>query len=138
LTVYILDSVEDTFGISEREFMGIVDFAIRELSISNSIDIKFEFEAIEDYTGFCHNYHCAKNEVIVVISPLLRWGTMVKTIFHELTHVVQWSTGQLSGTVWKGVPVDPTTYEHIHDLPWEIEAFAMENHLYDKFISMEK
>lgn len=137
MTVYVLDSTTECFGVSEREFMMIVDFAIKELSIPNTLDIQFEFEAVEDYTGFCHNYNC-ENGVVVVIAPGLQWGTMVKTIFHEMTHVQQIVTKQLSGTVWRGVPVDVTSFDDHEKLPWEVEAYAMENHLYDKYISISE
>lgn len=137
MTVYVLNSVSDNFDISEREFLGIVDFAIKELSIPNTTDIHFDFEFLEEYYGFCHNYEQPANSYTVIIRPSISWINMVKTIFHELTHVKQNQTGELCGTVWRGVPIDATTYDFHDQLPWEVAAYAMEEHLYNKFILLE-
>jgi len=134
MTVYLLDNVEPIFGISEREFLMIVDFAFHELKIPNKVDILFSFEQIEDYVGFCHNYECDDDEYQVIISPLIEtWEELVKTIFHEMTHVKQYCFNELSGDVWHGTPCSVYDMEY-HQLPWEAEAFKNETVLYSKYV----
>lgn len=134
MTVWILDSVQEYFGISEREFNSIVDFAFKELRLPNNIDIFFEFEQIEDFLGFTHNHDCKNNQYCIIVAPGLKWHTMAKTIFHEMVHIRQDVNNDRFNDTWKGVPVDieNCTYDQ---LPWEIEAFELEEELFQKYVS---
>lgn len=136
MTVYILDSVKNVYGISEREFLSVVDFGYKELRLPNTIDLFFEFEQIEDYLGFTHNHDCRDKEYFVVMSPELKeFEEIARTILHEMVHIKQDVNNERFNDTWKGTPIDlERDYE---TLPWEIEAFELEEHLFNKYISGE-
>lgn len=48
---------------------------------------------------------------------------IVATLFHEMKHVEQTSTGKLDQVMWMGVCHKNTSY---NDRPWEKEAYAFE------------
>jgi hypothetical protein len=49
------------------------------------------------------------------------------TVFHEMKHVEQTVTGKLGQLTWKGKCHKDTPYM---ERPWEIEAYAFEQHAY--------
>jgi hypothetical protein len=61
-------------------------------------------------------------------------GQMVRTFFHEMTHVKQFLTGELIQKArhrkWKGEKWDNREYSFA---PWEVEARAFADKAYDKF-----
>lgn len=134
MTVFILGSVEQNFNISEHEFNHMVDFAYKYLKLPNNVTIKFEFEEVEDYFGFIHDYECAHNEWVIVLAPFLDWYELARSIFHEMAHLKQLLDKRLSGFIWEGRPYDPTTFEKMEDLPWEKDAIAMEEAMFTLYI----
>jgi Zn-dependent peptidase ImmA (M78 family) len=102
-----------------------VSFASRYLSID--IDLTIQFETLKNYQyGFC-DYD--EDEVIITIAKRLSPKDMVRTLFHELVHVQQYSEGRLQHEkiYFKNAEV---TYK---DYPWEIEAFEAEQKMMDAF-----
>jgi hypothetical protein len=64
---------------------------------------------------------------------------MLKTLAHEMVHVLQYARGELNEqmTVWRGRKVnsDEMPYE---EQPWEIEAETNGLKLYESFIALEQ
>jgi hypothetical protein len=63
----------------------------------------------------------------------------IKTVIHELIHVKQYVTGQLSdkvgrasGVIWKGIDHSKTTYSR---QPWEREAYRLQEKLFIEFMA---
>jgi len=131
MTVSLSNLSPDT--ISDREFVTVVRFASEWLGIPDHIDLNFEFEQVEDYKGFVHQTDCGNNEFIIVLSPSLSWEELVKTIIHEMVHVRQFVRKQRTGDVWMGVPVKVYETDY-HNLPWEVEAFRLEEALFDQYV----
>lgn len=136
MTVFLLGSPNTTYGTSETEFRGFVKFACDNLGIPDNVTLFFEFEHIEEidnFHGFVHDHDCGENEFFIVLSPHLDWAELVRTIFHELVHVRQSIRKDRLGDSWKGAPVNVRETDY-HNLPWEIEAYSLEDVLYNKFV----
>ena len=82
----------------------------------------------------CFEYD--ERDYVINIDKKQNYDDFVTAIFHELVHVKQTEEGDLSidGKSWKGklyktdhMEVD---YEH---LPWEIEAFKLEEKMWKEF-----
>lgn len=103
-----------------------VSFASRYLSID--IDLTIEFETLKHHQyGFC-DYD--EDEIIITIAKRLSPKDVVRTLFHELVHVQQYSEGRLqNGNIWFGEKVE-IIYK---DYPWEIEAFEVEQKMIEAF-----
>lgn len=66
----------------------------------------------------------------------------IKTIFHEMVHLKQYASGHLkdyvrggSKTFWKKQDFTETEYEKA---PWEVEAYELQEVLYQKFMLQEE
>lgn len=136
MSVFLLGKASDHFDISDQEFRFIVDYATRALHIPDDISMFFEFEDVEeDLCGFVHQDECAPHEYCIIITPRLDWESLVRTIFHELAHVRQGVLKFRIGNEWHGVHYDPTIISEF-ELPWEQEAYEIEEILYQKFVSI--
>ncbi len=96
-----------------------VSFACDYLGLD--IDLVIEFETLTKHQcGYC-DYE--EDEVIVTIAKRLSRKEVIRTLFHELVHVKQYTDGRLeNGYKWLG-----KIYEDAYSkLPWEIEAFELE------------
>lgn len=106
-----------------------VSFACRYLDL-NDIDaeLMIEFESLKKHQcGFC-DYD--DEEIVVTIAKRLSVREILLTLFHEMIHVYQYASGRLEhGSKWLG-EVYNCAYE---ELPWEIEAHAMEKTMMEKF-----
>jgi hypothetical protein len=105
-----------------------VHFACEYLQLD--VDLVVEFETLEKHQcGFC-DYD--EDEVIITIAKRLSTVEIVRTLFHEMAHVKQHADGRLeSGYKWCG-----KVYEADYDkLPWEIEAFDIEEKMVKAFYS---
>ena len=75
--------------------------------------------------------------VIVLFGPKPP-GQMIKTFFHEMTHVKQHLVGELIDKprhrMWKGEKWDNKLYS---DAPWEVEARTFSDVAYYKFLRCE-
>lgn len=105
-----------------------VSFACDYLKLD--VDLTIEFESMKRHQcGFC-DYDGEYDEVIVTIAKRLSLHEMIVTLFHEMIHVQQYASGRLEhGGKWLG-KVYNCAYE---ELPWEIEAHAMESKMMEKF-----
>jgi hypothetical protein len=75
---------------------------------------------------------------VVTAANLMSEGRMVKTFFHEMTHVKQLLMGELINTprsiVWKGEKWDKREYAFA---PWEMEADTFSERSYERFLRRE-
>jgi len=103
-----------------------VAFAAEFLGLD--VDLLIEFETLKKHQcGFC-DYD--EDEVIITIAKRLSLKEMIVTLFHEMIHVKQYADGRLEQiSIWMGEKFD-CAYE---DLPWEIEAHAIEKEMMEKF-----
>lgn len=74
----------------------------------------------------------------VFISPEnhLSWDATYRTLFHELWHVKQHFFHEMSHKhdKWRGKDYSKVDYQH---LPWEVEAYAVEDILFDLWRAQE-
>lgn len=96
--------------------------------------IRFEHDLEENLHGF-FDYDEIENELYISICHSLREEDMIRTIIHELIHARQILTGQyvpgegkFRGT-WYGIEYN-CNYD---ELPWEKEAYALEEEIYVRY-----
>ena len=91
------------------------------------------------YRGWCAQE--TKREYTIELERKLAPGTFVLALCHEMVHIRQYTSRNmlepcLGGKVfWKGVDCSRVEYE---DMPWEIEANAMQGALRRKFNKEKK
>lgn len=114
------------------EFLDIddVDFEIVFDSIGKERCGYVDFEEADEYND--------EQEVVVYIAKRLSVKEILRTIFHELVHVKQYIAGELTseGEImrWNG-----TVYIGAYELlPWEVEAFALEEEMMNSFTERMK
>lgn len=97
-----------------------------------NVDLTIEFKILKkNHYGFCDYY---EDEVIITISRYISIEDIIRTLFHEMVHVKQYTDGRLkhgSSGIWLGT-IREDKYE---DLPWEIEAYDLEQKMIDAFYS---
>lgn len=90
------------------------------------VDFTLEFIPMKAHQfGLC-DYD--EGEITISIAKGLSTKEIIQTLFHELVHVKQYIDGRLEATCpqrWLGVPVEG----EYHTLPWELEAFELEQKL---------
>ena len=96
------------------------------------VDLIIEFKILKaHHHGFCDYY---EDEVTITISRYISVEDIIRTLFHEMVHVKQYTDGRLehgSSGIWLG-----SLYEgEYEDLPWEIEAYDLEQKMMDAFYS---
>lgn len=134
--LYEVENCPDS--VSFEQLDSVISFTLDALNFDcdGCLILTFDDELEAQQCGF-FDFDEGENELCISISPLLRGEEMVKTIMHELVHAKQILTGQyvpgegsIPGT-WNGVMY---TCDYI-DLPWEREAYALEETLYGKYKS---
>ena len=105
-------------------------FACDYLNID--VDFTLEFTSMKRYCfGLC-DYDM--DEPTIYISKGISKQNIIRTLFHETVHLKQYTDGRLvSGSPqrWLGVAISET-YEL---LPWEVEAFELEEKMMVDFYS---
>ena len=109
------------YGYSKRLCESVTSWFMREYFRHHEIDVEVEHRGLKR--------ECALGYCDVV-------GSYRKTLLHELWHVYQWVSGDLTSKrgnlIFEGVPVDNFEYE---DQPHEIEARETEETLYLEFLN---
>ena len=101
---------------------------MRTLDITvNLVDIK------SDAIGYCCELDDNRTFEIEV-DKKLGVLAMASTLAHELVHVKQYARREMNGVdlAWKKQPVPADT--PYMELPWEVEAYAMEKDLLNKMV----
>jgi len=123
------------------DFELIFAFAENFLGIaSENIHISFIFEKMKNKVcGHMHQLDVEEYEIY--LNEGLSLSDMMRTIFHEMVHVKQYHSGKYiegrHASFWKGKRCD-TFGDEYFNLPWEVEAFAMETEMVIKFMDVLK
>jgi hypothetical protein len=110
----------------------LLDHALCFASDQLKLDVDFvlEFTKMEPYHfGLC-DYD--EEEITITIAKGLSTQDAIRTLFHELVHVKQYVDGRLeagSPQRWLGNIIE----DAYHNLPWEVEAFELEQKLFVDF-----
>ena len=117
-----------------------VNFALKQLMPrKKNIDIEI---TITDIPGDADAYHCCidKGEHELEIQTGLIEEDFMTAVFHEMVHVRQHERGLLKDhgvrKAWKGeeyVGIYDTTETYMN-LPWEEEAYRLQEEIYTKWI----
>jgi hypothetical protein len=92
----------------------------------------------EGVYGWCSVQDCDSRPrcFLVELHNRLDTDTYLKSLFHELVHVHQHVRGDLRDKgplrLWKGIDCSELDYD---DLPWELEAHAMEDSFYHEYLT---
>jgi hypothetical protein len=115
-------------------------FASEYLNIDPSLEIDFE----EEFDGKCGFCDLDGKDIIISINPKMSVKEIIVTLFHELVHAKQYLKGELvnkddgSPFKWKG----KIFHEHFTipyvDLPWEKEAYDLEEKMKDIFYTRSR
>lgn len=120
----------------------IVNFCIKELMPrTTTLDIEINICNIEpDADGYC--LQVDKNNFEIEISTGTKDPDFVTAIMHEMTHVSQHRKGWLKDINaftkrWKGEDYLPlfTTVDEYVSLPWEADAYKMQEVLYERYLN---
>lgn len=114
-----------------------IDTALLDRAVSFSCDyLQLEVDFILTFKSLRNNVYgfCDydEDEVIITIAKRLSANNTIRTLFHELTHIKQYTDGHRETghpNVWRG----NCFYGPYESLPWEIEAFEMEEKIMEAF-----
>ena len=81
----------------------------------------------------------APNEYIIFVDPDIEKQEFIKTLFHELIHLIQYCTGALQqskytkkGFMWRGEKYNYEQFQE-YQLPYEVEAVRKQRELYNLY-----
>jgi len=117
-------------------------FALNKLMPrKKNLDISIELVDFEDDVDGYHAY-IDKGEHNIELQTGLIEEDLITAVFHEMVHVRQAERGQMKDRgiikVWEGVEylsLFSTTDEYMA-LPWEAEAYELQEKLYDEYMSI--
>lgn len=98
------------------------------------IFITLKPELSDNLDGWCQHNCESNHEFEIAINSNLSNSILTKTVCHEMVHVKQGVRKELVYThdnkycrLWKGI-------EYHHESPWEIEAYKLEEQLFNSFM----
>lgn len=131
---YTIDMMYEVLNAPKKLDIDLLDkavmFACEYLDLDIDVTIEFETLAKHQY-GFC-DYDEEDGGYVVNIAKRLGRFDMLTTFFHEMVHVQQYAQGRLVGGYknrWLGEEYDCDYMS----LPWEQEAFAVEEKMMKAF-----
>ena len=121
---------EGVLSISELD--SAICFASDNLGLPENISIDIQYiDSESNLWGSCDQEEPNNLEFVIEIKKKLTINDMIETLFHELVHVKQ--------IAFKQYNVDKKTWNNIvydcnyNELPWEIEAFYLQEKLADEY-----
>ena len=141
MQIDIVDSPDKRF---EEYIIKAIEFAGEKLiphkSTRKSITIHVKFVASEDFGGteiVSRNIKNQAREFNMILHPHIGAQSILETIMHEMVHIKQYVTGELTEyqDTWKNYNLEPI--EDYYDHPWEIEAHGVEVGLFRRFAEKE-
>ena len=100
-----------------------------------------------EYLGFCwptDDNNSRPREYQIEINKALSINDMIKTLFHEMVHVDQYARNKLafrerpvSHRLWLGEVIEEGAVDY-WKLPWEVEAFSMQDVLFDEWSNINR
>lgn len=124
-----------SIGLLDRAVL----FAFEYLKLPEDLIIEIVFEDDPHDPYYCGSSDMEEGVGQIWINPKLKKKDIIATLFHEMVHVRQISEGSLEigewpvPSKWKGEFV-VATYK---DLPWEKEAYFLEEQLVTLFGEMK-
>tara|TARA_Y200000002_G_C22530147_1_gene599355 strand:- start:442 stop:825 length:384 start_codon:yes stop_codon:yes gene_type:complete len=94
--------------------------------ISNC-DIWIELKKIDDAHGYCMQID--KREFELEIDKRLKGDDFLTTVFHEMVHVKQGVRKE-----WQFDEIIYKTQEEYYNLPWEVEAYKLQEEILDAYV----
>lgn len=137
----------DIFGGKKRQrsvLYEAMDFCLPHLfteRMLNNLSIEVSLINLKDAFGYCiwEDDNVRPREFTIQISKHMDNENMVKTLFHEATHMKQYAYNQLRERYKKGHALYWFNEDHSNtpykEQPWEIEASKYEESLYNVFIN---
>ena len=129
--IYLVDFKPDS--ISYETLDKIISFCWEFHSLPDDLNLDIEFDDGIELPQ--HGYGDIEDNVAVIgINPCISLDDMVKTIIHEIVHIKQIHNGELvlgeglQKSTWYGAVYD----KNYHELPWEVEAYEIENEIMEK------
>ena len=102
-----------------------------------TLDIEVVLTNVNDAYGYCHSI--SNREFEIEIDKKLKEYDFISTVAHEMVHVWQYATKQLTQKgcreFWKGKDYTKTSYSK---QPWERQALRMEKQLLKEFKKIRK
>lgn len=89
--------------------------------------VNIEIQKLEGYEGWCLDTD--EREYKIAINRKLDWSNFIKTICHEMVHVKQFVRKELYSEC-----NFYDSYEEYLNVPWEKEAYRMQEELYKKWL----
>ena len=121
--------------LQRRAVEAAVNFAIQEMMPRmRTLDIEVKLVNIKsDAVGYCLEGD-TNREFEIEVDKKQGLLALVSTVLHEMVHVKQYARREIDGynMAWKRVPIpEGTPYA---ELPWEIEAYRMQDELLIKMV----
>lgn len=134
--------------ISKKELIEAAKFfGARLLSkrLIDTVSVVVEFKKLKDCKGYCDwvDKPVRPKQFRIVINNEYKKRTALITLGHELVHLKQYATGELSDETirsrakWKNKIIDETKIDY-WDMPFEIEAYGREFGLYHHYMTHVK
>lgn len=108
---------------------------------SITVDIVFRNLSYRDYVGLCEwmDTNVRPREFEISVERGFGKENVIKTVIHEMVHVKQYVKSELAERykyghqqLWKKQDYSDAGYD---DQPWEIEAYKLQDILYDEYIN---
>jgi len=130
--LYEVENIPESVTFEQLD--SVISFTLNALDFDCDSQLVIEFDDTME-VGQCGFFEYDEDELLISISHLLQGEEMLRTIIHELVHARQILTGQYvpgegrkAGT-WEGVTYDCDYM----NLPWEKEAYALEETIYESY-----
>lgn len=100
------------------------------------VTVKVKVKKDIDVFGYCSIDEVDEDDVVHTIEMEIQTGQsddeLIHTIAHEMVHVRQYVTGELSAEldVWRGKEIDSDNMDY-EEHPWEIEAEKLGDELHE-------
>jgi len=124
--------VEEKPSILTDQYLDkVVSFSYDYLGLNRDLTIDFSEEL-----GGTAGYVDIEDDITVYVNPKQSILEITRTIFHELVHAKQMLEGYFIEScdgnlpLWEGLPYHGKIYS---EYPWEIEAYAIEQKMTEKF-----
>jgi hypothetical protein len=125
---------------SRRRCESVVEWFCTQYLPKHKIEIEVLHRGLlrEGVWGWCTVTDCdwRPRSFLIEIHNRMNTEDYIKTLLHELQHVLQHVRGDLRDKrgirCWKGIDCSELDYE---DQPWELEAHQREEELYDEYLT---
>jgi len=121
----------------------IINFCAVELLTKkdwNGLEIEVKMKSLKGFCGFCDyvDNNVNPKSFLLEIAKDITGEELEKTVMHEMVHVKQYVKGELKERykpnhhlIWHKEVFAAGEYEE--NVPWEVEAFKLENKLFERF-----